>query len=596
MLFFQCLFLLTLTSTIAQHPDKPSLLRVSLLQLQTGNSPISTATTAFKDAANQGAHIAVLPSGWLLSNDTEGFEKLRASANLLNIAVIITTQTSTTLKATLVDCMGKILSTHEKVKDRKDGVPLTSTVFKAVQLTVPEIGKVGIGMLLEREYEFFHGPRVLMLQGAEIVLVSGRTESSTSSISSKLLEQASHQAFYTRAWENVLGIGLVNGNISHGGSCAYLGTKDTATGIGQTLLDPTPPGSHSYLVEYNLSALRGNRSDAIWGDAFRRPFAYKSLCGISKPFSNTVLPIQTGGGILTIALLQMSPTASELGNEEKAVTMITEAASQGAEIIVMPELFQLGYCSLAPNFDTNNVTELYQWTDRACRNGIENKFVARFVALAKKLNVAIQVSFLRSSIDGGPPENAVALIDRHGDVRLTYSKVHTAVWSQCEAMTRPGNQVKVATLDTVGAGVVNVGSMICADREFPEMPRMVANAGAELMLISNACDLTDWHLAMLRTRAFANGVAIGMANYAAPACNGRSPAFGGQGEILNPNINGTEQVVLFEVNITALRIFRSSAEGIGRRKSIEQIDLCDPVKRDNGFERQNPLKRPAHSM
>ena len=138
--------------------------------------------------------------------------------------------------------------------------------------------------------------------------------------------------------------------------------------------------------------------------------------------------------------------------------------------------------------------------------------------------------------------------------------------------------------------------MICADREFPEMPRMVANAGAELMLISNACDLTDWHLAMLRTRAFANGVAIGMANYAAPACNGRSPAFGGQGEILNPNINGTEQVVLFEVNITALRIFRSSAEGIGRRKSIEQIDLCDPVKRDNGFERQNPLKRPAHSM
>ena len=586
------LLLLTvlLLPTFALHPHKPLLLRVSLLQLHKGDSPISTATTAFNAAANQGAHIAVLPSGWLLSNDAEGFEQLRASAKLSNIAVIITTQTTTTLQAFLVDCTGTVVSTHQKIKDENDGVPRTSTEFKAVQLAVPGIGDVGIGMLLEREFEFFHGPRVLMLQGAEIVLVSGGTGSPSKS-------STSNKAFYTRAWENVLGIGLVSGNTSHGGSSAYLGTKDTATGIGQTLLAPTPPGVRQYMVDYNVSALRGNRSDAIWGDAFRRPFAYKSLCGLSQPLQNTILPRQTGiGGILTIALLQMSPTASEQGNAEKAVTMITKAAAQGAEIVVMPELFQLGYCSLAPDFDAHNVSKLYQWTDRACQNGVDNKFVARFVSLAKKLNVAIQASFLRSSADGGPPENAVALVDRHGDVRLTYSKVHTAVWSQCEAMTRPGNQVKVATLDTVGAGSVNVGSMICADREFPEMPRMVANAGAELMLISNACDLTDWHLAMLRTRAFANGVAIGMANYAAPACNGRSPAFGGQGESLaNPNINDAEQVVLFQVNITALRIFRSSAEGIGRRKSIVQLDLCDPVKRP-WFERQNPLKRPAHSM
>jgi hypothetical protein len=50
-------------------------------------------------------------------------------------------------------------------------------------------------------------------------------------------------------------------------------------------------------------------------------------------------------------------------------------------------------------------------------------------------------------------------------------------------MTQPGNRVRVATLDTRGAGPVQVGSMICADREFPEMPRMVAKVLSPAFLV-----------------------------------------------------------------------------------------------------------------
>jgi hypothetical protein len=63
-----------------------------------------------------------------------------------------------------------------------------------------------------------------------------------------------------------------------------------------------------------------------------------------------------------------------------------------------------------------------------------------------------------------------------------------------------GNQLYVTDLDTASAGVVKVGSMICADREYPETPRMLAEMGAEVLLVSNAWDLTDWPLAMFRTR------------------------------------------------------------------------------------------------
>ena len=103
--------------------------------------------------------------------------------------------------------------------------------------------------------------------------------------------------------------------------------------------------------------------------------------------------------------------------------------------------------------------------------------------MALELDVAIQVAFLRVSPSGGPPENAVVLYDRHGVAKVVYSKVHTAVWSQCESMTAPGNRLYIAVLDTARAGMVTVGSMICADREYPETPRILAEMGAEVLLV-----------------------------------------------------------------------------------------------------------------
>jgi len=310
---------------------------------------------------------------------------------------------------------------------------------------------------------------------------------------------------------------------------------------------------------------------------------------------------------LRVALLQLAPAGTEAAMADKAAAMAADAAAAGADIVVMPELYQLGYCALCPAFPRHaahgssggggggNLSALYAWAARAQPDGDPNGYVARFGALAKSLGVAIQASFLRAAPGGGPPENAVALLDRHGELVHTYSKVHTAVWSQCEAMTAPGSAVRVGMLDTAGAGGVAVASLICADREYPEMPRLVAEAGAELLLVSNACDLTDWHLAMLRTRAFANGVAIGMANYAAPACNGRSPAYGPRGEQLALAADAAEQLVLFDVDVAALRAFRASPEGVARRKSMPQQRLCDPTKCP-AFQRQNPLGRPAHSL
>lgn len=222
-------------------------------------------------------------------------------------------------------------------------------------------------------------------------------------------------------------------------------------------------------------------------------------------------------------------------------------------------------------------------------------FIARFATLAKTLGVAIQASFLRKAPRGGPPENAVALIDRFGVTKLVYSKVHTAVWSQCESMTAPGNRLFVAVLDTA-VGNVTVGSMICADREYPETPRILAEMGAEVLLVSNACTLTDWHLAMFRTRAYANSVAVAMANYGGVvAGDGRSPAYDGQGRQLALGPPGTEAIPIAHLDLDALRVYRATPEARARRRSRPLVALCNPVK-NPAFLHVNPLGRPSHGM
>ena len=136
--------------------------------------------------------------------------------------------------------------------------------------------------------------------------------------------------------------------------------------------------------------------------------------------------------------------------------------------------------------------------------------------------------------------------------------------------------------------------MVCADREYPETPKLLADMGAEVLLISNACDLTDWHLAMLRTRAFENAVAVAMANYAAPD-NGRSPAYVGDGSSLAEGPPGAEDVVVATINLAKLRTYRSSAEGRDRRQPVSVPALCDPFKNPR-FQAENPLGRPSHSL
>ena len=218
---------------------------------------------------------------------------------------------------------------------------------------------------------------------------------------------------------------------------------------------------------------------------------------------------------LKIALLQIAPGDSLQENLDKGRTACRQAKSRGADIALFPEMWSNGY-------------RLYDspaevWMQEAIP--ADGAFVQVFRSLARELDMAIGVTLLEAW--PGAPRNTLVLFDRRGERKLTYAKVHTCDFDVERNLT-PGDGFFVTELDTA-AGPVQVGAMICFDREFPESARILMLQGAELILTPNACPMERNRLGQLRGRAYENMLAIATCNYPAgvPDCNGGSTLYDG---------------------------------------------------------------------
>ena len=245
-------------------------------------------------------------------------------------------------------------------------------------------------------------------------------------------------------------------------------------------------------------------------------------------------------GTLHIALLQMT----SCGNDQQANLLKGEAycrraSAQGADIALFPEMWNIGYTPWSDGlFDAScdlwKAPELWSRDDaqeeppkareawQAQAVGRDSPFVTHFRALARELHMAIGLTYLERW--PGAPRNSMSLIDRYGEIALTYAKVHTCDFGPMEAACTEGDDFFVCALDTA-QGPVQVGAMICYDREFPESARVLMLKGAEIILIPNACEMEANRTGQLRARAAENMVGVALANYAAPQENGHSVAY-----------------------------------------------------------------------
>ncbi len=172
------------------------------------------------------------------------------------------------------------------------------------------------------------------------------------------------------------------------------------------------------------------------------------------------------------AAVQMRCTENRSENIEKAAAMAERAAEAGANVILLPELFE------RPYFCQERRYEYYSFAEKT----EENAAVKRFSEIAKKLSAVIPVSFYER--DGNCLYNSIAVIDADGSLLGVYRKTHIPDdhYYQEKFYFSPGNTGFKVWNTAYG----RIGIGICWDQWFPETARCLAINGAEMLLYPTA--------------------------------------------------------------------------------------------------------------
>ena len=175
---------------------------------------------------------------------------------------------------------------------------------------------------------------------------------------------------------------------------------------------------------------------------------------------------------VTVAAVQMHCNATREENIDRAERLVREAAESGAQVILLPELFETWYFCQERNYDTYQLATPVE----------ENPAILRFRKVAKELSVVLPISFFER--DGQVTYNSVAMIDADGEILGVYRKTHIPDdhFYQEKFYFTPGN-TGFKVWDTA-YGKVGVG--ICWDQWFPEAARCMALDGAEILLYPTA--------------------------------------------------------------------------------------------------------------
>ena len=209
---------------------------------------------------------------------------------------------------------------------------------------------------------------------------------------------------------------------------------------------------------------------------------------------------------VTVAAVQMYCSRSREENIEAAEKRVREAAAGGAQIILLPELFETWYFCQERNYDSYGLARTVE----------ENPAVRRFCQVAAELKAVLPVSFYER--EGNVTYNSVAVIDADGSILGVYRKTHIPDdhFYQEKFYFTPGN-TGFKVWDTA-YGKIGVG--ICWDQWFPETARCMALMGAQILFYPTAigsepiieCDsMPHWRRCM-QGHAAANVVPVIAAN------------------------------------------------------------------------------------
>ena len=175
---------------------------------------------------------------------------------------------------------------------------------------------------------------------------------------------------------------------------------------------------------------------------------------------------------VTVAGIQMSCGWDAQANIARAEALVREAAARGAQVILLPELFETPYFCIEQDARHLHLATPLQ----------ENPAVRHFSEVARELAVVLPISFFERA--GHAYFNSIAILDADGRTLGTYRKSHIPNGPGYQEKTyfAPGDTGFKVWQTRYGA----MGAGICWDQWFPESARAMALMGAEILFYPTA--------------------------------------------------------------------------------------------------------------
>lgn len=261
------------------------------------------------------------------------------------------------------------------------------------------------------------------------------------------------------------------------------------------------------------------------------------------------------GAALGVAVAQFAPTASHSTNLETIGELVARAVSRGAALVLFPEYSSYFVDpfddSLAANAET-----------------LDGPFVATLRALAGEHDVCIVAGLMERAEDGRRVRNTVVAVDSSG-ILARYRKLHLYdAFGQRESDWVEAGEI--AEPETFEWGGLRFALQTCYDLRFPEVTRVLADAGADVVLVPAEWvrgPLKEHHWrTLLQARAIENTLYVAAADHPPPLGVGNSMLVDPQG-----------------VEIAAVGTGTDVAVGFADRAAVERVRRTNPALRLRRF-------------
>jgi beta-ureidopropionase len=275
------------------------------------------------------------------------------------------------------------------------------------------------------------------------------------------------------------------------------------------------------------------------------------------------------------ACAQIAAAANAVqANVEKGIAWLERAVREHeAELVVFPETITTGFVT---GLGAEGLWELVDEVPGKTTQGIQKA--------AKDLGVHVVWPTYRRGPDRGSVYNSAVLIGPDGEIIGTYDKTHPfpTERSDCGGWTKAGNRA-----DVFETRLGTIGMIICYDGDFPELCRLLAVKGAEIIVRPSALlrSYDIWYITNA-ARAYDNHVYMVATNSVGPDAGGNF--YFGHSMIVNPiawrlaQARGVEEIVSAKLDADPLRYvsWGSKSEQVFDHLEDRNLALYEDILRE----------------